>query len=400
MSTLASSRAPALPAWRMDQAQGLWLLASLIVTFLGASSAPSPLYALYRQAWGFSALTLTMVFAVYALTLLAGLLVFGTLSDFRGRRPVILGSLVLQMGAMLLFWNAQSVPWLVAARALQGLATGIAVTALSAGLIDFHRERGPFINSIAPMLGMAVGAVGAGALVQFAPAPTQLVFEILLIAFGLQTVAAFFLPETVRPRPVPWHVLKPSFSIPSQARATMAIVMPAAAVQWALGGFYMSLGPTLATAITGVAAPLVGGALIGALLTSATVTVLFVRKRDARTAIRAGAVSLAAGLAVTAAGIHLHASLPFFAGTVLAGVGFGASFNASLRSLAPLASPLERAALMSTFFGLSYLAFSLPNVIVGLLIGRFGLFATATGYAGLLLSLVLAAIVLSLRQRQ
>ena len=74
---------------RLPPATALWLLASIMVGFLAASSAPSPLYAVYREAWGFSALTLTLVFGCYAFALLASLLVLGTLSDYRGRREVV-----------------------------------------------------------------------------------------------------------------------------------------------------------------------------------------------------------------------------------------------------------------------------------------------------------------------
>jgi len=393
----ASSPAPARP-WRLNNGQALWLVASLIVTFLGASSAPSPLYAVYRQAWGFSALTLTLVFAVYAFALLSALLVFGTLSDYRGRRSVILVGLMLQIGATLLFRNAQSVAWLFAARALQGFATGFATGALTAGLIDFDRERGPLINSVAPVFGMALGAVGTSALLQFAPAPTRLVFDLFLVAFGVQTIGAFFLPETVKLRPVRWAALKPAFSIPVHARRLIFAITPSHTAQWALGGFYLSLGPTLAKSITGLAAPLVGGALVATLLGCAGVAILVARRHAAHTAIAAGTALLLAGMAVTVTGMALHSTALFFAGTAIAGLGFGATFNASLRSIAPLAAPQERAGLMASFFAMGYLAFSVPNVLVGLAAGSFGLFATSIAYGIVLIAMFAIALTMILRQ--
>src|ERR1700756_5290874 len=149
----------AAPTGRMSRGAALWLQASILVTYLAASTAPSPLYALYREAWGFSALTLTLVFSTYAFTLLAALLVFGALSDFRGRREVIILSLGLELASLLVFRHAQSVGWLIAARAVQGVATGIATSVLSAGMQDLHRERGALLNSIAPLLGMGAGAL-------------------------------------------------------------------------------------------------------------------------------------------------------------------------------------------------------------------------------------------------
>jgi MFS family permease len=387
------------PTRRLSHPAALWLLASVLVGFLAASSAPSPLYALYRQTWGFSAFTLTLVFSSYAFSLLGAVLVFGTLSDHRGRREVVLLALVLEIASTVLFWHADSVAWLFAARIVQGLATGIATSVLSAALIDLHTEHGALVSSVAPMVGMAIGAIGTSALVQFAPAPTSLVFELLLALFVLQTLAAFFLPETVIPRPGAWRSLRPRIAIPPQARSTMLQILPANTALWALGGFYLSLGPTLARVVTGNNAPVVGGAIIGALVLTSAVAIMVVRTWPARQASLTGTVALVWGLVITLAGIALPSGTALFAGTVVAGVGFGAGFNGSLRSLVATASPAERGGLMSGFFVLSYLAFSLPAIMAGLAVGRFGLSATAIGFGIALLALGLTALAILLRQR-
>ena len=370
---------------RLSHAHAMWLKASILIAFLAASSAPSPLYAIYREAWGFSALTLTAVFSSYAFAMLAALVTFGALSDHRGRREVVLAALVLELGAVFLFWQAESLLWLVAARALQGVATGIAVSALSAGMLDLHRERGMLVNSVAPMVGIAVGALGTSLLVQYAPAPTRLVFDMLLAVFAVQTVAAFYLPETIERRPGAWRSLKPSMAIPEKARATMWQVAPVTAAQWALAGFYLSLGPTLARIVTGNAAPVVGGALIAALVFSAGVVTLFVRQLPARQTLVGGAIGLAVGVAITLLGISWHSTAAFFLGTVIAGLGSGAAFNGTVGSLVPLAAPHERAKLMSSLFVLCYLAFSLPAIVAGLSAGYFSVQATAAGYGVVLM---------------
>jgi MFS family permease len=394
----AALPAPTAPARRMGRTPALWLLASILVGFLAASSAPSPLYALYRDSWGFSALTLTLVFASYAFALLTTALVFGTFSDHRGRREVVLLALVLEIASTVLFWQADSVAWLFAARTVQGLATGIATSVLSAALIDLHTERGALVNTVSPMLGMAVGALGTSALVQFAPTHTALVFELLLVLFIAQAVAAVFLPETVARRPGAWRSLRPRIAIPASSRSTLARILPLNTALWALGGFYLSLGPTLARVITGSHAPVLGGALICALVLTAAVAILFVRLRPPHQALLVGTWALVLGLAITLVGVALHSSAAFFAGTVVAGVGFGSGFNGSLRSLVGKASAAERGGLMSGFFVLSYLAFSLPAIAAGLAAGYFGLHATALGFGLALLALGLAALGLMLRR--
>ncbi|MFI9163136.1 MFS transporter, partial [Kitasatospora aureofaciens] len=153
------------------------LHASVLVGLLAASSAPTPLYALYQAAWHFSAMTLTVVFSAYALALLVALLTAGTLSDHLGRRPVLAGALLAEAAAMAAFATPNGVPALIAARILQGLATGVATSAAGAALLDFEDPERPgratVANGIGPVAGMAAGVLAATALVQYAPAPTR-----------------------------------------------------------------------------------------------------------------------------------------------------------------------------------------------------------------------------------
>ena len=377
---------------RLSQQSALWLQGLILVAFLAAASAPSPLYSLYRDEWGFSALVLTVVFASYAFAMLAALLVFGNVSNHRGRREVVLASLALELVAMLLFWSADSVESLVAARVLQGVATGIATSALGAALLDLHRDRGALVNAVAPMLGLGVGAVVASVVVQFAAAPARLVFVLLTILFAVLAVAAFYLPETVKRQAGAWRSLVPSFAVPRQAHTTMWQVLPVNTAQWALGGLYLSLGPTLALLVTGNSAPLIGGASIATLVLSSAAAIAFMRRHTARSGIIAGAAGLAIGVAVALTGVHFHSTGAFFAGTVVGGLGSGAALSGSLRSLVPLAAPHERTGLISAFFVLSYLAFSVPAIIAGALVGRFGLQQIAVGYGSVLVLMATASL--------
>lgn len=378
-------------AGRLPPRAAFALVATLVITFLAASSAPSPLYALYREAWGFSALVLTVIFSSYAFALLAALLVFGALSDHLGRRSVILAALVLEIGAIVLFWQAGSVGWLIAARVLQGMATGMATSVLSATLLDLNPARGALFNGLSPMIGMAAGALGASVLVQFAPQPMHRVYEVLFAALVLQAMLALRLPETVTPRPGAWASMVPRAHVPPAARRVVLRLMPLNTAGWALGGFYLSLGPTLARLVTGRATPLAGGALIATLVLTGAVAMYVVRQRPAWRVLRASAALLGVGLAITLVGVHAQQAALFFGGTVVAGMGFGGGINATVRSLVPAAAPHERAGLMSSFFVLSYTAFSVPAILAGLAVGAFGLHATTLGYGLVLVALAALA---------
>src|SRR5262245_37324002 len=115
---------------RLPTTASFYLLASIVVTLLASSSAPTPLYAVYQHDWGFSAITTTVIFGVYAIAVLAALLIVGSLSDHIGRRPVLLVALIVQAATMWLFATADAVPHLIAARVIQGLVTGAALAAV------------------------------------------------------------------------------------------------------------------------------------------------------------------------------------------------------------------------------------------------------------------------------
>lgn len=376
----------------------LVFLAITLLTFLAASSAPTPLYHLYQEGLHFSSGMLTLIFGVYALSLLAALLTVGSLSDHLGRKPVIFAALVLNMLAMLLFINESGVAWLIAARTLQGFATGMATAVLGAALLDTDRQQGPLVNSVAPLLGMACGAMGSSLLVEFAPLPTQLIYSTLLALMLGQAVYVWRLPETVSRIPGALASLRPTLHVPPQARRALWLSLPVDVAVWAMGGFYLSLAPSLVRAATGSTSNLIGGGLVAVLTLSGALMIFSLRNRPANKVLRLGASLLAVGVALILVAVH-SASLPlFFIATLIAGSGFGAGFLGALRSVVPLALPHERAGLMSAFYVLSYLAFCLPSLLAGNLIRSFGLIATTDGYGVVLIVLTLGALAGLLRQ--
>lgn len=376
----------------------LVFLAITLLTFLAASSAPTPLYHLYQEGLHFSAGTLTLIFGVYALSLLAALLTVGSLSDHLGRKPVIFAALVLNMLAMLLFIHADSVAWLIAARTLQGFATGMATAVLGAALLDTDRQQGPLVNSVAPLLGMACGAMGSSLLVEFAPLPTQLIYWALFALMLVQSLYVWQLPESVSRMPGALASLWPTLHVPPQARRALWLSLPVDIAVWAMGGFYLSLAPSLVRAATGSTSNLIGGGLVAVLTLSGAVMIFSLRNRPADKVLRLGAGLLATGVALILGAVH-SASLPlFFLATLVAGSGFGAGFLGAVRSVVPLALPHERAGLMSAFYVLSYLAFCLPALLAGNLTRSFGLIATTDGYGAVLIVLALGALIGLMKQ--
>src|SRR5690242_2565583 len=116
--------------------RSFWYVVGALLAMMAAAGAPSPLYVVYEQQIGFSAVTLTVIFAVYVVALLATLLTVGSLSDYIGRRPVLAAALILEIVSLALFLPAKSVACLIVARVVQGVATGVALGALGAALVD------------------------------------------------------------------------------------------------------------------------------------------------------------------------------------------------------------------------------------------------------------------------
>ncbi len=241
------------------QGLALLLLASIIVSFLAASSAPTPLYAYYAARWGFSPLATTVVFGVYALAVLTSLLTFGKLSDHAGRRPVLLAGLAGQAVAMVLFTTAAGLGTLLAARVVQGAATGASLGAAGAAMLDLDRRRGALANSSAPATGTAVGALISALAVQYLPAPTHLIYLVLLGAFAAQAAGVLALTETPPFRPGALRSLAPDIRLPRAVRSEVAIAAPVLLAVWALADFYGTLGPALAAILLHSSSVVYGG---------------------------------------------------------------------------------------------------------------------------------------------
>jgi MFS family permease len=384
---------------RLSPTAAFYLQASIVVFFLAGSSAPTPLYPVYQAAWGFTPITTTLVFGVYALAVLAALLTLGSLSDYLGRRPVLLAAALLQAIAMAVFAGARGVPMLVIGRVLQGLATGAAAGAVGAGLIDLDRTRGTIANAIGPLIGVATGGVLSGLMVQYLPAPTQLVYLVLGTVFLLQAVGVALMPESVTRRPGALASLKPHFLLPASVRAPLLLAAPAMVAAWALAGFYGSLGPSLLRGLVGAAhggpnSLALGGLALFVLAGSGAVVVLILRDRPPRAVMALGTAALVTGVAITLVAIAQRSLVGFFAGTSIAGMGFGAGFQGAIRTVLPLARPGERSGVLSVMYLLGYLAMGLPAVLGGLrAVHGGGLLGTAREYG--VIVMILAAIALA-----
>ncbi|MER5762791.1 MFS transporter [Streptomyces sp. NPDC002082] len=395
---------PAAGAADAPGSSGFWVVGAVLVLLMLSSSVPSALYVLYQQEWGLSSGMITVVFALYAVTVLAGLLLFGSLSDTLGRRPVLAAGLVLAIVSMGLFASARGLGLLLAARAVQGLAVGLATGAMGAALLELApRSRpalGAQVNSAGPTVGIGLGGIGAGLLVQYAPAPTVLTYLLLVGAFAVSLVGVARMAESAPGRAGGggrFKITPHRIHIPAAVRGRFAVLILTIVAVWSVGGFYLSLGPHLALSLLESANYLVGGATVALLAGAATAAQLLLGRTEAlRTAVL-GLLGLLGGLALVLLALGLGSAPVFLVATAVLGAGWGAAFLGSFRALSALAEPAHRGELTAAVYVFAYLAMSVPAVLAGLLTNIHGLHRTSVGFMATVAAVCALALLATLR---
>lgn len=392
MSSSASTSQPT--RWRLSPP---FAFVGAIVAFVGvafAAGAPSPLFVLFQQQWHFQAWVLTVAFAIYAITLLATLLVAGSLSDYIGRRPVLIGALATEAIAMALFVVAPNIGWIIVARAIQGIATGAATSTFTAAIVELaperHKKLGSLIGSTAPVGGIALGALITGVVIQFTHSPSVIIFSFLTLLFILGALVIYFSAETVSPRDGAINSLIPRLSVPRPALREFAASVPVLVATWMFAGLFLGLAPSIIRGIFHIESGLVNGVLVSLpAIVGASASLIFGRF-SARITILVGGSTALVGILIVVIGIAA-VWFPFlFIGGVIGGIGFGTAFSGAIRAVAPFAQAHQRAELFAALYLVSYLAYGAPALIAGEMIGIVGLLRTVIGYG--VVAIIAAAI--------
>jgi MFS family permease len=358
---------------------GYALAASVIGLGLFASLTPSPLYRTYSVLWHFSPLTLTLIYATYAFGVLASLLLAGGVSDDVGRRPVLLGALAGLMGSTLLFLLADSAAWLFVARGLQGIATGAALSAASATLLDLHPRRDPagvgLTNATSAAAGLGLGMLASSSLVQIGWEPRVLPYLVLLVLIAIALAGAYLMPEPVRERS-PFRLKAERPHVPRVVRGPFVLAALAVLSSWSIGALFFSLGPQLAAHLFDTTNAIVSGIGIVSLAAAAVIAQLTTARTAPWIAASVGSIALAAGVLMIVIASATNSSVTYLAGSILGGAGFGAAFLGGLRALVAAIPPEHRAAVMSAFYVAAYASVSVPAILAGVVVSYISLQST------------------------
>jgi MFS family permease len=368
-------------------------VAAVIGLALFASGTPSPLYGTYSELWGFSPVVLTLVYATYAFGVLASLLLAGRISDEIGRRPVLLRALATLMATTVLFMLADGVAWLFVARGIQGLATGLALGAASAALLDLHPRRDPasvgLANGVASAGGIGLGIGLSAVLVQLAPAPRVLPYVVLFALFALAFYGALRMPEPVqasgRARLTPQRP-----SIPHVVRRPFLLAALAVISSWSIGGLFISLGPELGSSLLNTDNHIVTALGVVTLASAGAAAQLAFGRSAPWAGTAIGSLALATGMVAIVLAASTETPTLFWIGALVGGGGFGVAFLGGLRALSAAIPPQHRAEVMSAFYVVAYLAISLPAILAGVLVAPLGLKSTFEIFGSVVAALALA----------
>jgi MFS family permease len=355
------------------------LSGGVIALGLFASVTPSPLYETYSELWHFSPLTLTLIYATYAFGVLAALLLAGRTSDEVGRRPVLLAALGTLMVSTVLFMLADSAAWLFAARGLQGVATGMALSAASAALLDLHPRRDPagvgLTNAVAAAGGLGLGILVSSSLVQLGSAPRVLPYLVLLVLFAIAFTGAYLMPEPVHERSR-FRLTVERPSVPPAVRRPFVLAGLAVLASWSIGGLFFSIGPELSADLFNTRNVVVSSIGIVALAGAATLAQLVGGRTAPWLGASAGSIALAVGVILIVVAAGTGSGTTYLIGSIVGGLGFGAAFLGGLRALVSSVPPEHRAAVMSAFFVVAYGSLSVPAVLAGIVVTHLGLEST------------------------
>jgi MFS family permease len=339
--------------------------------FVGAIM-PTPLYPLYRQEFGFSGVTLTLIYAVYVLGNLAALLFFGRLADQIGRRRATLPAIAVSFASTIAFAAASGTAWLFAARALSGFSTGLAAGAATAWIAELYTGRtegtAARIAAAANFFGCSAGPLLGGFLAQYAPWPLQLPFYVYLVLLCITAGVIFLAPETLaNPKPLDEVSLRPRLGVPRSI--WLQFVSPAVGgfAVFALIGLYAALIPGLLRESLYYPAPTVAGAVAAEVFGVAAVTIISTGRFGSQvTLMTALALLLPSVWLLIAAEVARSLMLVIIAAG-LTGIAGGLGYRSTLEVINRIAPADRRSEVVSSYLIALFGGNSVPVIGIGLL---------------------------------
>jgi MFS family permease len=339
---------------------------ALFVLLVG-SNLPTPLFPLYAKVYGLSPLGVALLFATYGLLVIPALLIFGPLSDAKGRRELLTGAIILAAVAAGLFAAANALWVLFVAQAVQAMALGALQGTGAPTLIEHdpseNRRRASAIASALTVGGTAAGPLLAGLLAQYAVLPLRMAYlvEVVLLALALIAVSSVLPWREDRQR---WRPRRPT--VPAGIRRRFAVAATSAGVAWAVTGLFLALIPSFVI-MTLNGNPAIAGAVVAGMLSCATAVQLAAYRFESLPVQASGLAAMIAGLAALIIADDYRSLTVLLIATALAGTGMGLAFMGSLGDVSEIAPENRRGDIVASYYVAIYIAVSVPTIGVGAL---------------------------------
>jgi MFS family permease len=380
---------------------GFWLVAAVFLVSMAFSTVPTPLYPIYQQQDGFTSFTVTVIFAVYAVGVVTSLLFAGHVSDWVGRKRILLPALGLEALAAVLFLVWPALPGLIVARFLTGLGVGMMTATATAFLLELHtahrpaagRGRFELVASAANLGGLGTGTLIAGALAQFVTAPLRTPYVVFLGLLALSAIAVAAVPETVVAPDVPPRYRPQRIRVAGHDRAGYAVAAASAFTAFAVFGLFTSLAPSFVAGSLHHPGRLLAGTIVFLVFGAGAATQAASGRLSGRQRFAAGLIAEAAGLIVLALGMHTASLALFLVGGAVAGGGAGVLFKAAVGAVAEMAAPDVRGEALAGLFLIGYLGLIGPALGLGIATRYLPATTAMLWFSGFVLAL-LAAIAL------
>ncbi|MFG1925478.1 MFS transporter [Cryptosporangium sp. NPDC048952] len=353
---------------------GFWLVAGAFLSAMAFSTVPTPLYVLYQHEDGFSPFVVTVVFAMYAVGVVVSLLLAGHVSDWLGRKRVLVPALGLEVLAALIFLSSIGLPGLLLARFVSGLGVGMITATATAYLAELHALSWPgsgaarfeVISTAANIGGLGVGPLVAGALAQFLPAPLHtpyLLFGALLV---LAVVGVGLVPETVElraDRPA-WRPQR--IGVSGADRRGYLAAGTTAFTAFAVFGLFNSLAPGFVAGTLHHPSRLLAGVVVFLVFGAAAIAQTLTGGLRPPVRFVLGLSVEPVGLLVLVAGMASESLAVFLIGGALAGAGAGVVFKSAIGSVVSAAAPSARGEALAGLFLIAYLGLVIPSLGLGI----------------------------------
>jgi MFS family permease len=375
MTTLTGHRVDrAASRVRLAHGKGFWLIAAAYLITMAFSTVPTPLYAIYQRRDGFPTFMITVIFAAYAVGVMASLYLTGHVSDWLGRRRVALLAVLAEAVSAVVFLVWQNVPGLMLARFICGVGVGVLTATATAHLSELRQiarpeedaSRSALISSMVNLGGLALGPLVGGLLAEYGSRPLDRPYELFLVLILLSAVGVALVPETVERRETRPAYRPQRVALPAASKPLFFATGGGAFAAFAILALFTSLAPTfLAGTLHHPSRLLAGGVTFAVFVAGATSQVLFIRLTRSRQ-LRLGIALMSAGLIALAVGGLLPALWLFLVGGISAGAGVGLVFRAAVATAAGLAEPESRGEVLAALFLIAYAGLIIPVLAIGI----------------------------------